>query len=566
MNRWMRPLALWLVALWGLAHAADAPTVTVQHLQPHVYTVNPQGLLYINYRFAARGPTREAQRVFVHFIDGSGRILFQDDHDPPVASTQWYGDIAYERTVPLPASLGDGHYRIAVGLYNTATGVRLALDTGETDDPSRPHYVREEAPGTLRYLVGELHVLSRQIIDAPFTCGGRDVTQQLSQALRNLTDGQVLKLPFGVCRYGALDRNALRLDNKRNVQVVGHGAPSTKLLATNKQRSGFIVSASDGVLLRDFSIEVERAPGLQERATHADATGVYIERSNGVELHQLAIRLPLAAGISFYRSTHGRVTRSHVAQSAADGIHIAGPSSQIQLDHNEVFDSGDDALSSIGYLSGDMAGHNQDVVIEHNRARFRDVKWGSGIAVEGTLGAAVRNNHVERSGAAGIRIASIQGDNIQYGRRYAFRTAGVRGVLVSGNTLVDVKTRAELGHGAIHIAAHTADVEQVLVHDNRIASLTEAGTARDAIFIRGSASASGVYMVRDARVWNNRISTADPQRLGSWCLRVQADTTYNLALGRNPDGHEAPNWYQLGTAGARSAVDSRCTVSTGPTM
>lgn len=266
----------------------------------------------------------------------------------------------------------------------------------------------------------------------------------------------------------------------------------------------------------------------------ADAIGVYVENSADVELRQLAVVQPLGPGIQFYRTRDSRAVRNFVARPAGDGIHVAGPSSGITLEHNQVFDSGDDGLSSIGYAGPGAPQRNQNIAIRHNQVRFRDVKWGSGVSVEGTTGAQVTDNTIERSGSAGIRIASIVGYSDLEGVRHPFVTDGVDDVEVADNQLVDVETRRDLDQGAIHIAAHTADVSNVRVHGNTISSASSAGTTVDAIRIIGSVTPGRIHYVRNTSVWGNRIVNASPGVLGAWCVGRSLATTVDLSLGQAP--------------------------------
>ena len=84
--------------------------------------------------------------VFVHVLEPGGEKLWQDDHQPPVPTSQWKPGqtVEYTRTVFVPnyPYLGDAEVRL--GLYN-ASGKRLSLNGREA---SRREYV-----------VSSLHVL-----------------------------------------------------------------------------------------------------------------------------------------------------------------------------------------------------------------------------------------------------------------------------------------------------------------------------------------------------------------------------------------------------------------------
>jgi len=85
--------------------------------------------------------------VFVHVMDPDGEKLWQDDHQPPVPTSQWKPGqvVEYTRTVFVPNYPYIGEAIIRLGLYNTADGKRLPLNA---QDVSRHEYV-----------VGRFHLL-----------------------------------------------------------------------------------------------------------------------------------------------------------------------------------------------------------------------------------------------------------------------------------------------------------------------------------------------------------------------------------------------------------------------
>lgn len=92
------------------------------------------------------GPTSPNLVAFVHFVNSSGTIFFQDDHTPPKATSQWSGSTTYTRTVKMPSNVSKQTYEIRVGLYNPTTGARMQLLSG-------PGVVHD---GQLRYKVGTI--------------------------------------------------------------------------------------------------------------------------------------------------------------------------------------------------------------------------------------------------------------------------------------------------------------------------------------------------------------------------------------------------------------------------
>lgn len=77
----------------------------------------------------AFAPLDRDYRVFVHFLDADGRLLWADDHDPPVPSSDWRRGqtLSYGRRLAIPEDANVGEATIAVGLYHPPLGERLPL-------------------------------------------------------------------------------------------------------------------------------------------------------------------------------------------------------------------------------------------------------------------------------------------------------------------------------------------------------------------------------------------------------------------------------------------------------
>jgi len=68
--------------------------------------------------------------VFVHFVDADGELMWTDDHQPPVPTSQWKpGEaVEYARTLFIPKFPYEGQTYVVVGLYSPATGERVRMD------------------------------------------------------------------------------------------------------------------------------------------------------------------------------------------------------------------------------------------------------------------------------------------------------------------------------------------------------------------------------------------------------------------------------------------------------
>ena len=80
-------------------------------------------------------------RVFVHFLDSSGELMWTDDHEPPVPTTEWTPGktVAYTRTVFIPIYPYVGEATLRLGLYSDPQRRRVAL--GGEDNGQRAYKV-----------------------------------------------------------------------------------------------------------------------------------------------------------------------------------------------------------------------------------------------------------------------------------------------------------------------------------------------------------------------------------------------------------------------------------------
>jgi hypothetical protein len=102
------------------------PSVTLDH--PKAPLGSP---LDITYKFvpAANATFDEDYRVMAHVVDTDEELMWADDHNPPVPTTQWKAGVPveYTRTIFVPVYPYIGDASIEVGLYSTKTQKRLPL-------------------------------------------------------------------------------------------------------------------------------------------------------------------------------------------------------------------------------------------------------------------------------------------------------------------------------------------------------------------------------------------------------------------------------------------------------
>src|SRR3954467_3788041 len=80
------------------------------------------GPVDITYKFVVAPDAKFTQdyRVLVHVVDPNEELMWTDDHDPPIATTEWKPGqtVEYTRTVFVPVYPYVGEATIQLGLYS----------------------------------------------------------------------------------------------------------------------------------------------------------------------------------------------------------------------------------------------------------------------------------------------------------------------------------------------------------------------------------------------------------------------------------------------------------------
>ena len=111
------------------APAVATPSVTLSHAKAPIGSP-----LDITYKFVVANDAHFDQdyRVMLHVIDADEELMWTDDHNPPVPTTQWKPGqtVEYTRTIFVPVYPYVGEAKMQLGLYSTTTQKRLTL-TGD---------------------------------------------------------------------------------------------------------------------------------------------------------------------------------------------------------------------------------------------------------------------------------------------------------------------------------------------------------------------------------------------------------------------------------------------------
>lgn len=153
-----RPFGVWLsAALLGAVWASgcragqpEQPPVATPAFSTSQSRLPLGGPVEVNYKFtvAAGAPAvADNYRVFVHFLDSDHELMWTDDHDPPVPTSQWKPGqvIDYQRTMFVPVYPYLGTTTVEMGLYLLNSERRLTLSGDDA--------------GMQSYRVGKLELL-----------------------------------------------------------------------------------------------------------------------------------------------------------------------------------------------------------------------------------------------------------------------------------------------------------------------------------------------------------------------------------------------------------------------
>jgi hypothetical protein len=103
------------------------PSVTVSH--PRTPLGSPIDITY-KFDVAPNAHFDQDYRVLVHILDSDDEMMWTDDHNPPVPTTQWKPGqtVQYTRTIFVPVYPYIGEATIQLGLFAPADQKRLALN------------------------------------------------------------------------------------------------------------------------------------------------------------------------------------------------------------------------------------------------------------------------------------------------------------------------------------------------------------------------------------------------------------------------------------------------------
>ena len=216
--------------------------------------------------------------------------------------------------------------------------------------------------------------------------------------------------------------------------VFGEGTVKSTDTATPAQHS--ITLTGDYPELRGITVDTSYT-GARQSASSAHA--VLIVNANNYTVDSIKVLGSAASGILASAGTRGYITNNYITGTLADAIHSTNNTQQVIISGNRIYNSGDDGIAVVSYLSDTAQSH--DFVIDGNIIMNGQAR---GIAIIGSSKAIVSNNYIHESEVAGIIVASSS----------AYSTNAVSDVIVTGNMISDPNIGSSV-NGGILITSYT---------------------------------------------------------------------------------------------------------------
>jgi hypothetical protein len=208
--------------------------------------------------------------LFVHFVDESGKKLFQDDHVPEPPSSRWAPGqkLSYQRLLALPIFEKDTLFRTLAGLYCV-------------ERPEQPYELRGTPwkPGESRYEVaaGKLRPYVRPLSDELIGYEGwhgeeYDIPQRLSWRWM----GESAKLILANQAKDAV----LYLEGRVDPKIFGE--PSTLRLRLNGQPLGQTRTGENGHFRAIYHIRPEQLGNETTAVLELEADRTFVPKEKGM--------------------------------------------------------------------------------------------------------------------------------------------------------------------------------------------------------------------------------------------------------------------------------------------
>lgn len=255
--------------------------------------------------------------------------------------------------------------------------------------------------------------------------GTTDDAAAITAAIRSAkTKGQPVLLPAATCAYGSV----LTLEG---VRMVGRGDASV-LWALDPSRAAIFMRGS-GPEVRSLKL-AGSAPTA--RAAPWEGARIVVFGASNFVVENVTIDGAVGTGIQTARAaTQGVISNNRISNTLADGIHITGRASYINIVDNVVEGTGDDGIAVVSYQRDGGLTHH----ITAARNTVRNNKGGRGMSVVGGSDVLYEHNRISNTG----RFACLY-----LAQEDSYKTLPISNVIVQYNTLSHCGSAAT-GHAAV---------------------------------------------------------------------------------------------------------------------
>jgi len=393
-----------LVAATSAGFNITAPInngTTIMPSMPVSITASSGGTFEITYNWLAV-PVAIQSSAFVDFVDSTGTIQFQDDSQPPVATSQWAGPVTYTHTITVPTAAAVGKYSIVAGIQSANGNISLVAGAGVT------------SLADAQYQIGTLVLAPTCSITSSGAMGDgtTDNLTAIQNAFNYAAANQCIALvPAGPFAYsGNL--------NATGIAIAGVGAASV-LKPLSLTNEAIILSGSGGSISNLVMVSAATSRLLSQQSSM-----VWVNNADNYYIENVLINNSSSTGVISQNSNTGFILNNTIENTLADSVTQILGSYGITIFGNRILNSGDDGVSNNSYVGDPSAVHAitvQGNTVLHNIG-------GRGLEVSGGANITFAGNYVDNlDGYTDMYIASES----------QFNTQSVSNITVNGNSFLD---------------------------------------------------------------------------------------------------------------------------------
>ena len=254
--------------------------------------------------------------------------------------------------------------------------------------------------------------------------------------------GKFVLVPAGIFGFSG---DVLRMTNGAKMKGIGVSSIVRALDAANAS----IFMYDDGCQLKNLKLD----GALVSRTSPWEYTKIALFGATNFLIDRIFIDGSSAAGIQFAKQSgvacsNGTVSNCSIYNTEADSIHMTDGTNNVEVHHNEIYDSGDDGIAVVSYLYNTTVCHH--INAHHNK--IINNQSGRNMSVVGGEDCHYYQNYLEGNIPGYAGILSVCEDNVD------FQTHPVKRCLFDYNTIKNC------GSSTIHAAVMPIDESSTRVN------------------------------------------------------------------------------------------------------